>query len=162
MNKENAKSDEQTNSQKNQQPSISILSQYIKDLSMEIPHAPQIFKKMQSNSPKINIEVNIESNKLEEDGIFNVLLKININGDIQEEKAFILELAYGAVVALNIPQEHLEPVLMVEIPHMIFPYVRQVVSNTMSNAGLPPLMLTPIDFVQLYNIRKNQSQTSQN
>ena len=90
------------------------------------------------------------------------MLKININGDIQEEKAFILELAYGAVVALNIPQEHLEPVLMVEIPHMIFPYVRQVVSNTMSNAGLPPLMLTPIDFVQLYNIRKNQSQTSQN
>lgn len=143
-----------------QQPNVAILSQYIKDLSMEIPHAPAIFKKMQGSAPQIGVEVNIEAGKLEEDGIFNVLLNINVNGNVQDEKAFILELSYGTVVSLNIPQEHIEPVLMVEIPHMIFPYVRQIVSSTMSNAGLPPLMLNPIDFAGMYAARKESEQSS--
>lgn len=143
-----------------QQPNVAILSQYIKDLSMEIPHAPAIFKKMQGSAPQIGVEVNIEAGKLEEDGIFNVLLNINVNGNVQDEKAFILELSYGTVVSLNIPQEHIEPVLMVEIPHMVFPYVRQIVSSTMSNAGLPPLMLNPIDFAGMYAARKESEQSS--
>ena len=143
-----------------QQPNVAILSQYIKDLSMEIPHAPAIFKKMQGSAPQIGVEVNIEAGKLEEDGIFNVLLNINVNGNVQDEKVFILELSYGTVVSLNIPQEHIEPVLMVEIPHMVFPYVRQIVSSTMSNAGLPPLMLNPIDFAGMYAARKESEQSS--
>lgn len=139
------------------QPNLGIVSQYIKDLSMEIPHAPQVFKKMQSNSPKIGVEFNIEAGKLEEEGVFNVLLNVSINGDLEDEKAFILELSYGAVVAMqNIPQEHIEPVLMVEVPHMVFPYVRQVVSTTMANAGLPPLMLNPIDFAGMYAAKKSK------
>jgi len=142
----------------NRQPPVTILSQYIKDLSMEIPHAPQVFKKMQGNAPKIGVEVNIEAAKLEEDGIFNVLMNVSVNGDTQEEKAFILELSYGAVVALNIPQEHFEPVLMIEIPHMIFPFVRQIVSETMANSGLPPLMLNPIDFAGMFAARKAKEQ----
>ena len=143
------------NEQANTQPNIGIISQYIKDLSMEIPHAPQVFKKMQANAPKINVNFNIEAGKLGEDGLFNVLLNVTINGDLQDEKVFILELSYGAVIALqNIPNEHIEPVLMVEIPHMVFPYVRQIVSNTMANAGLPPLMLNPIDFAGMYAAKK--------
>lgn len=149
------------NNEGNKQPPVAILSQYIKDLSMEIPHAPQVFKKMQSTPPKIGVEVNIEAGILEEDGIFNVLLNVNVNGDTTEEKAFILELSYGAVVALAIPQEHIEPVLMIEIPHMIFPYVRQIVANTMSNAGLPPLMLNPIDFAGMFATRKTKEQEKQ-
>lgn len=148
----------ENNANENRQPPVTILSQYIKDLSMEIPHAPQVFKKMQGNAPKIGVEVNIEAAKLEEDGIFNVLMNVSVNGDTQEEKAFILELSYGAVVALNIPQEHFEPVLMIEIPHMIFPFVRQIVSETMANSGLPPLMLNPIDFAGMFAARKAKEQ----
>ena len=139
------------------QPNLGIVSQYIKDLSMEIPHAPQVFKKMQASGPKIGVEFNIEAGKLEEEGVYNVLLNVSINGDLEDEKAFILELSYGAVVAMqNIPQEHIEPVLMVEVPHMVFPYVRQVVSTTMANAGLPPLMLNPIDFAGMYAAKKSK------
>ena len=135
------------------QPAIVIQNQYIKDLSMEIPHAPQIFKKLKQNNPKVNVEINIEAQKLEE-RTFNILLNLRINGDIEQEKAFILELAYGAVVSLNILKEHEEPVLMVEVPHMMFPFARQIVTSTMANAGLPPLMLNPIDFVAMYNTKK--------
>lgn len=145
-----------------EQPAVMIQSQYIKDLSMEIPHAPVIFKKMQGKNPQVNVEVNIEANKLEEEHYFNVLLDIRINGEIEDEKAFILELSYGAVVTLNIPAEHEEPVLTVEIPHMIFPFARQVVATTMSCAGLPPLMLNPIDFMAMFNAKKAQTANKQN
>lgn len=144
----------------NKQPPVMIQNQYIKDLSMEIPHAPVIFKKMQAQNPQVNVEVNVEAQKLEEDKFFNVLLNIRINGDIEQEKAFILELTYGAVVSLNIPEEHEEPVLMIEIPHMIFPFARQVVASTMSNAGLPPLMLNPIDFMAIFNAKKAQAEAN--
>lgn len=140
------------------QPAILIQNQYIKDLSMEIPHAPAIFKKLQGTNPKVNVEVNVEVEKLEEEKTFNVMLNVAVNGDVEEEKAFILELSYAAVVSLNIPEEHREPVLMMEIPHMIYPFARQVVANTMSNAGLPPLMLNPIDFMAMYNARKANAQ----
>ena len=140
------------------QPAILIQNQYIKDLSMEIPHAPAIFKKLQGTNPKVNVEVNVEVEKLEEEKTFNVMLNVAVNGDIEEEKAFILELSYAAVVSLNIPEEHREPVLMMEIPHMIYPFARQIVANTMSNAGLPPLMLNPIDFMAMYNVRKANAQ----
>ena len=142
------------------QPAIVIQNQYIKDLSMEIPHAPVIFKRLQQNHPKVNVEVNIEAQKLEEEKTFNVLLNVRVNGDVEEEKAFILELSYGAVVSLNIPSEHEEPVLMVEVPHMIFPFVRQIVSSTMANAGLPPLMLNPIDFVALYKAKHQKAKSN--
>ena len=139
------------------QPPIMINNQYIKDLSMEIPHAPHIFKKLNENAPKIDIEVNIETTKLEED-VYNVMMNIAMNGNIPDEKAFILELSYGSVVSLNIPEEHREPVLMIEIPHMLYPFVRQIIANTLTNAGLPPLMLNPIDFMAMYNARKTKEQ----
>ena len=138
----------------NKLPPIMVQSQYIKDLSMEIPHAPVIFKKLQGQNPQVNVEINVEANKLEEENVFNIALNIAINGDIEKEKAFILELSYAAVVSLNIPSEHQEPVLMVEIPHMIYPFARQIVSQTMTSAGLPPLMLNPIDFMGMYQAKK--------
>lgn len=143
------------------QPAIVIQSQYIKDLSMEIPHAPEIFKKLQGNNPQVNVEVNVEAKKLDEDKTFNVLLNFTINGDLEAEKAFILELSYGAVVSLSLPAEHEEPVLMIEIPHMIYPYARQIISTTMSNAGLPPLMLNPIDFMAMFQAKKAKAEAKQ-
>ena len=142
----------------NKLPPIVIQNQYIKDLSMEIPHAPEIFKKMQGQNPQVNVEVNVEAKKLPEDHVFNAVLNIAINGDIEKEKAFILELSYAAVVSLNVPEEHLEPVLMVEIPHMLYPFARQIVAQTMSNAGLPPLLLNPIDFMAMYQAKKAKKQ----
>ncbi len=141
-----------------QQPAIVIQSQYIKDLSMEIPHAPVIFKKLQKANPNVGVEVDVQAQKLEEDKVFNVILNIRINGDAEDEKAFILELSYGAVVSLNVPQEHEEPILMIEIPHMIYPYARQIVSTTMSSAGLPPIMLNPLDFMAMFNAKKAAQQ----
>ena len=83
---------------------ILINSQYIKDLSLEIPYAPEIFKEMTSQ-PELKIDVSIESKKIDEQ--HNVILNISINGDLKGKKVFVLELAYGALVTLNVPQEHI-------------------------------------------------------
>lgn len=139
-------------------PAILIHNQYIKDLSLEIPHAPEVFKNITSQ-PEMKIDVDISARPLEEN-IYNVNLTIRIDGDFPEQKFFILEMVYSGIVALNVPQEHIEPVLMIEIPHMLFPYARQAVSNALFNGGLPPVMLSPIDFVALYNARKQQNQAA--
>ena len=79
---------------------------------------------------------------------------MEMDGDVNGKKLFILELKYAAVVGLNVPEEHVEPVLLVEIPRMIFPFARSIVTNTLVEGGLPPFMLNPIDFVAMYQNRK--------
>lgn len=146
------------NQTENTQPAIIMQTQYIKDLSLEIPHAPEIFKNL-GEQPQIKIDVNINANPLEQN-YYNVTLEFHIEGDIKGEKFFILEMTYGGVVQLNVPEEHIQPVLMIEIPHMLFPYARQAISNVMTNGGLPPLMLAPIDFVAMYKARAAQQEAA--
>lgn len=143
---------ENANENKPQTPAIAMLNQYIRDLSLEIPHAPQIFTKLEAQ-PQIKIDVNINASAVE-GNIYNVELSFRIDGDVKDEKFFILEMTYGGVVEINVPAEHKEPVLMIEIPHMLFPYARQAITNVLFNGGLPPLMLNPIDFVAMYNARR--------
>ena len=135
-----------------QNPPIIINNQYIKDLSLEIPHAPEIFRNLKDN-PDINIDVNVNAHHMH-DNFFNVSLLFKINGIVAEQPFFILEMEYAGVVSLNIPEEHVEPVLLVEIPRLFFPFARNIITNTLQNAGLPPLMLNPIDFAAMYQHKK--------
>lgn len=146
---------EPENGNPNQVPPIVINNQYIKDLSLEIPHAPEIFRNLNEN-PDVNIDVNVNANHMH-DNFFNVSLLIKMNGVISGRPFFILELEYAGVVSINVPQEHLEPVLLIEIPRLFFPYARNIVTNTLVNGGLPPLMLNPIDFAAMYQHRKQTS-----
>lgn len=139
-------------------PAILIHNQYIKDLSLEIPHAPEIFKNL-SSQPEVKIDVDINAKPLE-DNLYNVDLRFRIDGDVNTQKFFILEMVYSGIVELNVPAEHTEPVLMIEIPHMLFPYARQTISNVLFNGGLPPLMLNPIDFVGMYNARRQKGKNT--
>lgn len=148
---------EQDNKQpeENQQPTgpaIVFNSQYIKDFSLEIPFAPQIFSEIRTQ-PEVNINVDVNGNHLGENN-FNVELTFSLNGEIDGKKLFVLELTYGGLVQLNVPQEHVEPVLLIEIPRMLFPFARSIISNAMMEAGLPPFMINPIDFVSMYQNRK--------
>ncbi len=133
-------------------PPIVINSQYIKDFSLEIPHAPEIFKEI-TQTPDMKINVDVNARHLE-GNFFNVELSIEMDGNVQNKKLFILELKYAAVAALNVPEEHVEPVLLIEIPRMIFPFARSIITNSLVEGGLPPFMLNPIDFVMMYQKRK--------
>ncbi|MBE6451596.1 MAG: protein-export chaperone SecB [Alphaproteobacteria bacterium] len=139
------------NTAKNQ-TQLLIKSQYIKDLSLEIPFAPEIFKEV-TKQPELKIDVAIESKKVDED--YNITLKLNLNSDLNGRKLFVLELAYAALVSINVPAEHLEAVCVVEVPRLLFPFARNIITQCLVEGGLPPFMLAPIDFGAMYLARKN-------
>jgi len=136
----------------NQVGAIAIASQYIKDLSLEIPHAPEIFGEIKS-TPKIDVHVDVQTEH-KQGNMYVSQLGITMNGKVDDKTLFVLELTYAAFAEVNVPQEHLEPVLMIELPRLIFPFARNVITQCLSEGGLPPFMLNPIDFAALYLARK--------
>lgn len=138
----------------NETAELAITMQYIKDMSLETPHAPHIFTKL-NNPPKLNVDLNIDTNKLA-DNQYEVALNIKVNADIENEKLFIFELSYAAACIVKIPEEMIEQALLIQIPTMLFPYARQILSSNLADAGLPPLMLSPIDFTAVYRSKKEQ------
>ncbi len=158
MSDENVKSandnPNQDNNTQQQVPPIVINTQYIKDFSLEIPHAPEVFRNL-NQAPAVNIHVDVNASHMHEN-FFNVELSIAMDGDLIDEKLFILELKYAGIVSLNVPKEHVEPILLVEIPRMLFPFARSIITNALVDGGLPPFMLNPIDFVAMYQNRQAQ------
>lgn len=137
---------------------VALNVQYIKDLSLEIPHAPEIFTKL-TTQPQISIDLNIDVNKLTQEQ-YEVVLNIHINADINNEKLFILELAYATVCTAKLAEEKLEPVLFIEIPKLLFPFARQIISSNLADAGLPPLLLAPVDFASVYRAKKAKNEST--
>jgi preprotein translocase subunit SecB len=134
------------------QPPLLVNLQYVKDLSFEVPHAPLIFGDMQTVQPEIGVKVNIHANPLK-GSTFSVELQLNIDAKLGEKTAFILELVYGGVFTLNVPDEHVQPMLLIECPRLLFPFARNIVSDTTRDGGFPPMLLQPIDFVSLFRQR---------
>ena len=113
---------------------IAVHSQYIKDLSLEIPHAPEIFSEIKS-APKIDVHVDVKSEP-KGNNTYTSQLSISMNGKVEDKTLFVLELTYAAFAEVNVPAEHLEPVLMIELPRLIFPFARNVVTQCLTEGGL--------------------------
>lgn len=139
-------------------PAILIHSQYIKDMSLEVPFAPEIFKKM-GTQPQVHVDISMHSEKKDDNYVVSLITKMD--ADLEDQKLFIVELTYSALVEVNVAPEQTEPVLMIELPRLLFPFVRSIIANALSSAGLPPMMLSPIDFVGLYNAKKAQEANAQ-
>lgn len=132
---------------------IRIAAQYIKDLSFEIPQAPQIFLG-KNDKPNISISVDIDAKKLAEES-YEIALKIKADAKCEQEQLFICEISYcGIFILENVEKKMLEQILLIYCPNLLFPYLRRIVSNVVVDGGFPPLMLDPIDFAALYAKRE--------
>jgi preprotein translocase subunit SecB len=141
-------------------PRLSVLSQYIKDLSFENPRAPQGLA-AGAQRPEIQVGVDVKAQQLPNDQ-YEVTLQLNLTAKAGETSVFVLELAYGGVFALaNIPQDSLQPLVLIECPRLLFPFARRVIADVTRDGGFPPIMLDPIDFVALYRRRITQAQQGQ-
>lgn len=139
------------------QPSLNVLTQYIKDLSFENPGAPQSLGPKEK-APDININVNVNANPLSQTD-FDVVLNLTADAKNGDEVLFHVELVYGGIFRIeNFPQEHVLPVLFIECPRLLFPFARQVVADATRNGGFPPLMIDPIDFAQMFSQRMAEEQ----
>lgn len=129
-------------------PSVGVISQYIKDMSVENPNAPDSFQ--WANQPQIDVQFNIGSRKLN-DEVHEVELKITVTAKADEGTAFIVELAYAGLIGMrNMPEDQVRPFLFAEAPRILFPFARRVLADAVRDAGFPTLMLEPIDFNALY------------
>lgn len=126
-----------------------VKGQYIKDLSFENPHAPQSL--MMSNArPAIDVNVDLKAQKLQDD-VYEMTLHIAARAIDNGNTMFLVDLAYAGIFQIsNIPPEHIEPVILVDCPFVLFPFARRVIADVSRDGGFPPLMLDPIDFHALY------------
>ena len=127
---------------------VSILAQYIKDLSVENPSAPQVFQ--WQVQPSVDVQFNINVEKVADD-VHEIVLKIEVSARSENGVHFVVDLSYGGLFGLrNIPEEALPPFLLIEAPRLVFPFARQIIADAVSNTGFPPLLLDPIDFAGAY------------
>ena len=142
------------------QQSLGVIAQYVKDLSFESPGAPQSVR-ARAAAPSINISVNVQSRPVQ-NGELEVELRIDAHAKEGEAVLFAIELVYAGLFRLtNIPAENVTPLAMIECPRLLFPFARQVVADASRNGGFPPLLIDPIDFVQLYRQRLAQMSAAQ-
>jgi len=142
---------------------LTVNLQYTKDLSFEVPAGAAIFKSLRE-APQVSVNIDVKVETLEEDQpVFEVALVTRIEASepaAEEGKpgrtVFIAELTYAAIVSLtNAPQDIIEPLLLVEVPRLIFPFVRGIISDVTRDGGFPAVVLAPIDFVALWQARRS-------
>ena len=133
------------------QPQLNVLAQYIKDFSFENPNAPRMLNN--TAQPQISIQINVQANPVNATD-FEVELKLEGKAEVAGSVMFSFELTFAGVFRLqNIPQQQLHPIVLIECPRLLFPFAREIIANNVRNGGFPPLLLDPIDFVQLYQQR---------
>ena len=129
-------------------PVAGIVSQYVKDMSVENPNAPESFN--WNDQPQLDLQFNIGATKIN-DELHEVELKINVTAKAEKGNIYLVELAYCGLVGMrNLPDEHAHAFLYAEAPRMLFPFARRVIADATRDAGFQPLMMDPIDFNGLY------------
>ena len=157
-----------------QVPPLAVNLQYVKDLSFEVPGAPMIYTTLRA-APRVDINLDVQVRRLQEgQSSFEVTLAIRAEArDAQGSPAgngsaappaeggvrvFMAELSYAGIFTLTgVPENAVEPVLLVECPRLLFPFARTILADVTRDGGFPPVMLQPIDFVTLWHSRRAQA-----
>lgn len=135
-------------------PHMSVVAQYVKDLSFENPEAPRSLSQ-RSQQPKIDVKINVAANKTSDTDL-EVSLKLEATAKDSNDQSvlFAVELDYGGLFRIaNIPEKQVGAIAMVECPRLLFPFARQILADATRGGGFPPLLLEPVDFVALYRER---------
>ena len=143
--------DEAVKPQQTQGPVFSIEKVYVKDLSLEVPNAPEIF--LVRDNPSVQIQLQTAGKAVQE-GVYDVTLTVTVTAKIEEKTMFLVEVRQAGIFQIrNVPQDDLQPILGIACPNILFPYARESVSDAVNRAGFPPVVLAPVNFEALYQQR---------
>jgi len=138
-------------------PRLQVVGQYVKDLSFENPGMPA----NPGGRPQIELGVDLQARQLDADA-YEVELKMRVSAQSEGRTLFLLELVYAGVFQLmNVPEEMRQAILLIEGPHILFPFARRIVADVVRDGGMPPLLVEPIDFAALYRARAAEMQQPQ-
>ena len=138
------------------QPIFGIEKLYVKDLSLEVPNAPEIF--LEQEAPQVEIQLNTSGRGVGE-GVVEVVLTVTVTARVGEKTVFLVEVGQAGIFRMmNIPEEQMEGLVAVACPNILFPYAREAVSDAVVRAGFQPIVLQPVNFEQMYLQRLQQEQ----
>ncbi|HEX8987394.1 MAG TPA: protein-export chaperone SecB [Rhodocyclaceae bacterium] len=140
------------------QPVFNVEKLYVKDLSLEVPNAPQCF--LEREQPEIQVQLATTGTAVGE-AIFDVVLTVTVTAKLKEKTLFLVEVAQAGLFHIrNVPDQDLEPIIGVACPNIMFPYAREVISDAVVRAGFPPVILAPVNFENMYHQRLQQQAQS--
>jgi preprotein translocase subunit SecB len=143
-----------------QQPLFGIEKIYLKDLSLELPNAPQVF--FEREAPQVEVNIHNQAAALAQPGLFEVVLTVTVTAKIQDKTVFLVEAAQAGIFQIrNIPDPDIQAVLGTLCPNTLLPYAREVVAGTVLRAGFPPVTLQHMNFELVYQQRMQQMQAEQ-
>jgi preprotein translocase subunit SecB len=138
-----------------QLPQLNVLGQYVKDFSFENPNAPRSLAPSQEQ-PQLNVQINVGVSQLAATD-YEVTLKLDGKAESKGMVLFAFDLTFCGMFRIqNIPQEHIQPMIMIECPRLLFPFAREIIATAVRNGGYAPFLLDPVDFVSLYHQRMAQ------
>lgn len=125
---------------------------YVKDLSLELPNAPQVF--LQGENPQLEIEVQNGAQQFAE-GLYEVVVTVTVTARAGDKTLFLAEAAQAGIFQVRgVPTEDLDPLLGIACPSILYPYVRESISDLVTRGGFPPVLLAPVSFEALYAQRR--------
>ena len=150
---------EQNNANTENGPVFRMEKFYIKDVSFESPNAPEVFF-LQEPEPKVELNLKLTNKKVDE---IHWEICLEISATVTDSKSgktlMIIEIEHaGAFLLQNIPEEHIEQVLHVDCPTILFPYTRQIISQLSVDGGFMPFLMEPINFPAMWMSRKKKQQ----
>lgn len=143
-----------------QQPAFNIQRVYLRDQSLEIPHAPHIF--LEQGNPTVEVQINVDNEKLHEQ-MYEVCVTATVTTKVGEKVAFLVEAKQGGIFQIaGVPEDQMEPLLGIVCPNIIYPYLRSNVADLVQRAGFPPIHLQEINFEAFYQQRLQEKQAAAN
>lgn len=145
--------------EQNEQAVFGIEKLYVKDLSVEVPNAPEIF--LEREAPQVEIQLNTSGRGVGEN-VFEVILTVTVTAKLAEKTVFLVEVGQAGIFRIvNVPADQVEPLIAVACPNILFPYAREAVSDAVTRAGFQPIVLQPVNFEAMYMQRlQEQDQAS--
>lgn len=141
-------------SQASQDPSFSLQRTYVKDLSLEMPNAPQIF--LEQEGPTVEVSINVGGQRLAET-VYEATVTATVTTRIDDKVLYLIEATQAGIFeAANIPADQLEPLIGIVCPTMLYPYLRANVADAINRTSLPALHLAEVNFQSLYEQRVAQ------
>ncbi len=138
-----------------QQPVFNIEKLYVKDLSVEVPNAPAIY--LEREAPQIDVNMSTESSALGEN-LYLASITVTVTAKTGDKTMFLVECTEAGIFRIDhVPQDQLPMVLGIGCPNIVFPYLRETVSDVVIRAGFPPLLLNPVNFEALF-LQQQQAQ----
>ncbi len=138
------------------QPSFAIQRIYLKDLSVELPNAPQIL--LEQGQPQIDVQLNLHAEPIVADAIYEVAVTATVTAKLADKVLFLVEAKQAGIFEIrNVPQDQMQPIIAIACPQIVYPYLRATVADVINRTGFPPVHLTEVNFQAMYQAQLDQA-----